>query len=389
MNNQVTQFSIKYRPSQLDRVRGHKKIVAELKRRSIKNDWPQVMLFSGGTGTGKDTLAFITAKIINCRNPKKTKGEDGTEYLETCEECPSCRSVINHSFNDDIQFVDCSSVGKEDVIKLKQQSQYTSTFGGSKKIFIIDEFQALLSPTTKQAFLAMIEKPNPNCIFIFTTMDISKVPDAIKKGRAQHYRLNPLSLPDLNEIVFDVLEKEKDTQLEEVFFDQEKGSLQSILIQSEGSARNLISMLERVLHGRYFLQSEMKEVFDTPSTIDVFEILKKLAGRKTTAIVDLQAYSSLEEFFYISYETLMETVAFSLNGVAVHDWKQGFYDILISSISAKDLENLLLLYNSIFENIRAYFKKGYVMSRFLLHITGGKSLKENTTGETKRRRVAI
>jgi len=386
MENKVSQFSIKYRPKSLDTVRGHKKIVSELKRRSIKNDWPQVILLSGKTGTGKDTLAYIIAKVINCSNPKKVKGEDGQEYLESCDICPSCKSVINHDFNADIHFIDCSSVHKDDVLKLKSQSQYSSTFGGSKKIFIIDEFQALLSSNTKQAFLAMIEKPNPNCIYIFTTMDLSKVPDAIKKGRAQHYKLNALSLPELSQIAFDVIEKEVDIEIDEVFFDPEKGSLNSILIQSEGSARNLMSMLERVLYGKYFLQAELKDVFEVPTTVELFSLLKMVARRSNDALLELQAYSSLEEFFYLSYETLTETISYSINGVAKNDWKEKFYTNLIEEVDRKDLLQLLGLYNSIFESIGAYFKNSFVLSKFMLFILEGKS----TPVEIKptRRRVA-
>lgn len=363
------QFTIKYRPNIWSEVRGHKKIVRELKIRSKDKDFPKVLLFSGCSGIGKDTLAFLVAKTINCKNPILKKDEDGIEYYDPCNECMNCRSVNDQDWRGDIEFIDCSSATKDDVVNLRNTSQVSTMWGGHKRIFIIDEFQAMVNATTKQAFLTLLENPSDNAVFIFTTMEIGKVPVAIKSGRAQHYQLAPLSLEDLSNIIFDIVEKDKRVKVDEVFFDDEKGSMKNLLEMAEGSARNLLSMFERIVHGKLFLSEDLKDVFSAPPQAKLFDILKGILTKQKSVLVDLQSYPSLDEFFYMSYDTLTETLIYAFTKSTKAYWKENLYKNLIVSIPMSEIQNLMSLYNSMYGTIlRGDAKPAFILGTLLEYI---------------------
>lgn len=372
MKEMSNQFSIKYRPTVWGEVRGHKKIVNDLKTRSFTKDWPRVLLFSGQSGVGKDSLAFLVAKTVNCSNPILKKDDNNIEYYDPCNKCLNCKSVNDQSWRGDVQFIDCSSTSKDEIINLRNISQTSTMFGGDKRIFIIDEFQAMVNSTTKQAFLTLLENPSSSSIFIFTTMEIGKVPTAIKSGRAQHYQLLPLSLEDLSDIVFDIVEKDTTIKVEDIFYDDDLGAMKNILEMAEGSARHLLAIFERVVYGKLFKAEDLKDAFSAPPQAKLFDILLKLATKKSEVLIDLQSYPSLDEFFYLSYETLTESIMFSLTNITKAYWKEKLYKQLVSSVSLNTLQALLIVYNDIYETVSKSEVKGtYILSKLISFLLEG------------------
>ena len=57
-------YSTTYRPFSFDDIAGHAGIINELKNRSKEQNFPQVMLFSGISGSGKSSLEIGRA---SCR----------------------------------------------------------------------------------------------------------------------------------------------------------------------------------------------------------------------------------------------------------------------------------------------------------------------------------
>jgi len=57
-------LALDYRPFSWDAICGQKAIVSEMKKRSLKKDFPTVMFFAGDSGTGKTTMASIRLMMI-------------------------------------------------------------------------------------------------------------------------------------------------------------------------------------------------------------------------------------------------------------------------------------------------------------------------------------
>ena len=108
MNNNNSQFSIKYRPYNIDDVVGQAEIVKAVKARMKDGRWPTAILLQGSSGTGKTTIAKIIAMAINCEHPD----EDGNP----CGHCASCQSIMNDSYGRDVCLLDASQNGQKDFV---------------------------------------------------------------------------------------------------------------------------------------------------------------------------------------------------------------------------------------------------------------------------------
>lgn len=390
------QMAIKYRPTTLDEVVGHEKVKNELKNRSSKNMFPKVTLISGNSGVGKDCLAFIIAKTIQCQNPKNVKDEDGREYKEPCNSCNACQSINSGRWgSNNTYFVDCANSNKEDIQKIEKKAFSAPFMGGNKQVFIIDEFQALVNERTKQSVLTMLENPNDNAHFILTTMDITKVPVSTI-NRTTHFKLKDLKLKELSDLAFNIianLELDYGIEIPDIFYDKENGSMGLLLNSAQGSGRMLISNMERVVFGELWNSKEAGEVLGVIDDTTAFTILLMLVKKDLKVFSEIQKIESLEQFFYLSYETLVETVAYMYSGEMKNEWKKSMADKLIS-VNKKNIVSLLDIYQKVFSSVSGkYFKKAFFVGSLLQFfredkpVSNNKLLQENNNEKKIRRRV--
>ena len=360
------QFSIKYRPLTFEDFRGHEKIIDELKLRSLTDNFPQVMLFSGASGVGKDTIAFIVAKTINCSGPKNDKDEKGNAFKSPCNQCRSCKSINEERWGVSTYMIDCANSNKDDMSKIENISMTSTFMGGNKQVFIIDEFQALMNERTKQSVLKLLERPNKNAYFILTTMDLSKVPKAVI-NRSTHYKLKDLPLPVLSNIVFDLAENlvESGFDIPDAFFEEQTGALKLLLLSAQGSARTLVSNFERIVFGKLWTREDAEEQLNFIDETTIFHCLDLLVRKDKKAFEELNKLSSLEEFFFLSYETLTETEVYNIVRESKNDWKLGMYEKLLKA-GRNNLLSLVKFYNQIYENISGrYFKNAFFTGKIL------------------------
>lgn len=216
-------LSVKYRPRNFDDVVGQSNTVKILKAQIAENKLAPVIGFFGASGCGKTTLARIIAQMIN-------KGKGHPIELD---------AASNNSIDNIRQIIESAK-------KRSLDSEF--------KVFIIDECHAL-SGSSFQALLKLLEEPNPYTKFIFCTTNPEKIPDTVI-SRMQVFTFSKVSDDDIIKRLRQILEAEAS----ELFggrdraalgdppdYEFETKSLQYIVRVSNGSVRQSIANLEKVL----------------------------------------------------------------------------------------------------------------------------------------------
>jgi DNA polymerase-3 subunit gamma/tau len=280
----------KYRPKIWSEVTGQFKTIKEFESRSKTRSFPPVILLSGGSGTGKTTIARLIAKSISCSNLK----DNG----DPCNECRYCMDVENETFNLATYYYSAADLGIDEVGSLEEQTRTTS-LSSKYKIFFIDEFQGLFQNTNKalDRILDILEKKYKNVYFILGTMDVSVIEDH-KKGkailnRASVYRLHDIDYEDIAKLLFKVCKAEN------VKMDSQKNKVLITLAEkSLGSLRTALSYLERCVFGDIWTDQDVNQELGLISKDEFSSFLEKLLKGDITALQTSIGKDSIEEILY-------------------------------------------------------------------------------------------
>jgi len=216
----------KWRPSSFDEVVGQEPIVTALRNALKDGKIAQAYLFSGIRGVGKTSVARILAKALNC--------EKGLENAP-CNECETCRSILNES-NLDILEIDAATYSKvEQVRELTENLRYKPV-KGKYKVVVLDEVHRL-SRQAFDALLKIIEEPPPHLVFIFATTELESVPATIL-SRCQEFNFRRVPRLAL------VAHLRKLAEAEEITVGDK--ALRLIARAGEGSVRDAVALLDQL-----------------------------------------------------------------------------------------------------------------------------------------------
>jgi len=244
-------LTIKYRPKKLDEVKGHKKVIKELSKRSKEDNFPQVMMFAGKTGLGKSTLQRIIAKNILCMN----KDEIGN----CCNQCEVCKTIDYEKLSNYCFEYNASNLGIDDMRLIEEKTMIKNLGKVQRKVFVIDELQELASNKKAQKnILKMLERQYKNVYFILGTMDITKVDKAIR-DRSVIYLLHDIETDDIIQELIYICDQEK----YEIKEENQAEMITTIAHSSNGIMRAAISYLERIIY------SELKDTDDVEKEIGI------------------------------------------------------------------------------------------------------------------------
>ncbi len=218
----------KYRPQIFSTVVGQEHITTTLKNAIKNNQLAHAFLFCGPRGVGKTTCARILAKTINCENL--------TNSGEACNTCQSCVS-FNDGASLNIHELDAASNNSVDDIRSLVDQVRFAPQAGRYKVYIIDEVH-MLSASAFNAFLKTLEEPPPYAIFILATTEKHKILPTIL-SRCQIFDFKRITLNDTVAHLAEICKKEE--------VHAEKPALQVIAQKSEGSIRDALSILDKIV----------------------------------------------------------------------------------------------------------------------------------------------
>jgi DNA polymerase III subunit gamma/tau len=195
-----------YRPAGFDEVRGQEQVTGVLGKAIKNKKIGHAYLFCGTRGTGKTSVARILARELGVSEK-------------------------------DLYEMDAASNRGIDDIRELREGVYAMPFESPYKFYIIDEAH-MLTKEAWNAFLKTLEEPPAHAIFVLATTEREKVPDTIQ-SRCEIYTFKQPSREMLAETVTDIAKKEG--------FTLDQGAADLVALLAEGSFRDSLSILQKVL----------------------------------------------------------------------------------------------------------------------------------------------
>ncbi len=195
-----------YRPQSFADVVGQEQVTKPLAEQVKSGTAGHAYLFAGSRGLGKTSVARIFAKELGS-SPK------------------------------DIYEIDAASNNTVEDIRQLTENVYTLPFESPYKVYILDEAH-MLSKSAWNAFLKTLEEPPAHALFILATTEEEKVPETVR-SRCQVFTFKKPTRDVLAGVVTDVAKKET--------FSIEPAAADLIALLAEGSYRDALSILERVI----------------------------------------------------------------------------------------------------------------------------------------------
>jgi len=228
-------LALKYRPQTFEEVVGQNHVTDTLSNAISLDRVAHAILFTGPRGTGKTTIARILAKAMNCQ-----KGP----APQPCNNCKICKNIIEGHCTDVFEIDGASNNSVDQIRDLRQNVTYMPS-SAKYKIYIIDEVH-MLSTAAFNALLKTLEEPPEHVMFIFATTEAHKIPATIL-SRCQRHDLSRIQLPAISEHLYKLCTSEG--------YKIDKQSLDLIAQEADGSIRDGLSLLDRVLSS-----SDTKEI---------------------------------------------------------------------------------------------------------------------------------
>ena len=132
-------LATKYRPRTFNEIVGQAHASSILKKSLLERSVPQQILFSGGSGLGKTTLARVLGASLLCQTPQSKRND-----MNPCLKCQSCSFIFSSdgSHPDLIEFDAASFGGKDEIKEIASRAQLAPMLG-PVKVYIIDEAHGL------------------------------------------------------------------------------------------------------------------------------------------------------------------------------------------------------------------------------------------------------
>ena len=281
MTNKI--LALKYRPQEFKDLIGQEVMAKTIINGINLNKTPNAYLLTGIRGVGKTTTARLIAKSLNCQKNDDPKIKCNSENF-----CTICQEIINSNHIDILEMDAASKTGIDDIRELIENSKYSPT-SAKYKIFIIDEVHML----SKQAFnglLKTLEEPPPSLKFILATTELRKIPVTIL-SRCQRFDLKRVSVEKLCDHLKKISLKENGKISDD--------AIKLVARMSEGSVRDAISLLDRILISQLsndniqIEENDVREMLGLADRSRIITLFKEvISGEEKKAIKILKELSN-------------------------------------------------------------------------------------------------
>jgi len=219
----------KWRPRGFDAITGQEHVTRTLKNAILQNRVHHAFLFCGARGVGKTSAARVFARALNCRNaPGPT--------TDPCGECAACVEITAGTSIDVFEIDGASNRGIGEIRELRDGVAYAPQ-RDRYKIYIIDEVH-MLTTEAFNALLKTLEEPPAHVKFIFATTEPHKIPVTIL-SRCQRFDFKRIPMNMMVQRLTEILTAEG--------VNIEEAGLRLVARESEGSMRDALSLLDRVI----------------------------------------------------------------------------------------------------------------------------------------------
>lgn len=251
----------KWRPKSFDELVGQRHVTKALGNAIETERLAHAYIFSGLRGTGKTTVARIFATCLNV--------EDGPTVTPD-PESPIAQEIAEGRSLDVLELDAASRTGVDNIRELQEVISYAPV-RDRYKVLIIDEAH-MLSKQAFNALLKTLEEPPPNVIFILATTELHKVLPTIL-SRCQVFEFRPVAFAETTAHLRKIAETEG--------IEISDSSLERIARVGEGSVRDSLSVLERVLAfcGKQASDDDVLRVLGAVHTDVLVEWVAALAAR--------------------------------------------------------------------------------------------------------------
>ena len=258
-----------FRPETFSDLVGQESIVTALKNQIINNRTAHAYLFCGTRGTGKTTTARILSRAVNCENPQNG---------EPCNECPSCRSIIENTAIDVVEIDAASNTSVDNVRQIREEVVYLP-MALKKKVYIIDEVH-MLSGGAFNALLKTLEEPPEYAIFILATTEYHKVPATIL-SRCQRFDFKRISGATIAQRLKYVC-TESGSEFED-------DAIAAVAYAADGSMRDGLSILEKCLSfsSERLTAEAVGKVLGTVDDKDLFAISTAISQKDAATVISV------------------------------------------------------------------------------------------------------
>jgi DNA polymerase III subunit gamma/tau len=222
----------------------------------------QVYLFEGLTGCGKTTLARIIARASVCSSDGK----------KPCLECGNCRTM--ESSPDYMEINAAHFRGLDDMKKQTAGMSYYAGFIG-RRIYIFDEAQQL-TPAAQELLNKVLEEPVGNTLIFLCTTNKKGLKRTLL-GRCAKINFRRVTRNQANSVIKQVM---KDAGAEI----PSESVQDDLFMRADGSVRDLLNLLEKVLLGTYTVGSAGSETEISTGAPDIFALVKGYIDRDWDAV---------------------------------------------------------------------------------------------------------
>lgn len=279
------QWTVNMRPRTFGDVYGLDKIKKYFYKCSIDRSYPTAMLFNGMYGCGKTTSASIVAAMISCEHPVEVKDDKGKVIgYDPCGTCPACKAILEEKFNRECMQIDGGQASKSDIIETITNFVATPPFKDRAKIVIVEELQEL-STSAKNSLLKLIETRRPNIHYIFTSMESLKGSGLV--SRCVNFKFPYTKVEDTMYFLKQTLERAGLWSSDKIPMSFKTEGLQMIAINSEGSLRTAMQILQQALKMEAYSIQEIQEFCGLENIGGFYDtLLRVLNGENSEELFD-------------------------------------------------------------------------------------------------------